>query len=58
MLPLAGVFMCVYMGWILPKERVYAMSEGHLKGIYFEAWYAVIRYIAPLGILVAMASLI
>lgn len=58
MLPLAGVFMCVYMGWILPKERVYAMSEGHLKGIYFEAWYAVIRYIAPLGILIAMASLI
>ncbi|TLD83511.1 sodium-dependent transporter [Helicobacter sp. MIT 11-5569] len=58
LLPLAGVFMCLYMGWILPKERVYAMSEGHLKGIYFESWYFVIRFVAPLGILLAMVSLI
>lgn len=58
MLPLAGAFMCIYMGWILPKERVYAMSEGYLKGIYFEGWYMVIRYIAPLGILLTMASLV
>ncbi|MCI5969321.1 sodium-dependent transporter [Helicobacter sp.] len=58
MLPLAGVFMCIYMGWILPKERVYAMSERHLKGIYFEVWYFVIRFVAPIGILVAMVSLI
>lgn len=58
MLPLAGVFMCVYMGWILKKDRVYAMSEGHLQGIYFEIWYFIIRFIAPLGILLAMINLI
>lgn len=58
MLPLAGVFMCIYMGWILPKERVYAMSESYLKGGYFQSWYFVIRFVAPLGILLAMVSLI
>ena len=58
MLPLAGVFMCLYMGWILPKEQVYAMLEGKLSGIFFKGWYFVIRFIAPLGILVAMANLI
>lgn len=58
MLPLAGVFMCIFMGWILPKERVYAMGEGYLKGIYFEIWYFTIRFIAPCGILIAMLSLI
>lgn len=58
MLPLAGVFMCLYMGWILPKEQVYAMLEGKLSGIFFKGWYFVIRFIAPLGILAAMANLI
>ncbi len=58
MLPLAGVFMCLYMGWILPKEQVYAMLEGKLGGIFFKSWYFVIRFIAPLGILAAMVNLI
>lgn len=58
MLPLAGVFMCLYMGWLLPKERVYAMLEGRLTGIYFKGWYFVIRFIAPIGILAAMINLI
>lgn len=58
MLPLAGVFMCLYMGWILPKEQVYAMLEGKLSGIFFKGWYFAIRFIAPLGILAAMANLI
>ncbi len=58
MLPLAGVFMCIYMGWILKKDKVYAMSGGYLKGIYFQSWYFTIRFIAPIGIIVAMINLI
>ncbi|MDY3113534.1 MAG: sodium-dependent transporter [Helicobacter sp.] len=58
MLPLAGVFMCIFMGWILPKKQVYKMGEGYLAGFYFNAWYFIIKYIAPVGILIAMISLI
>ncbi|MDE5592106.1 MAG: sodium-dependent transporter, partial [Helicobacter sp.] len=58
MLPLSGVFMCIYMGWILKKDKVYAMSGGYLKGIYFQGWYFTIRFIAPIGIIAAMISLI
>ncbi|WP_104721335.1 sodium-dependent transporter [Helicobacter mesocricetorum] len=58
MLPLAGVFMCIYMGWVLKKDKVYAMSGGYLKGIYFQTWYFIIRFIAPIGIIVAMINLI
>lgn len=54
MLPLAGVFLCAFVGWILPKLQVYAMCEGYLHTIAFEIWYFVIRFIAPLGILAAM----
>lgn len=54
MLPLAGVFLCAFVGWILPKSQVYAMREGYLHTIAFEIWYFVIRFIAPLGILAAM----
>ena len=56
--PLAGVFMCLYMGWLIPKNSVYAMTEGHLKGFYFECWYFFIRFVAPIGILIVMISLI
>ncbi|MDD7346635.1 hypothetical protein [Helicobacter sp.] len=38
MLPLAGVFLCVFVGWILPKSQVYAMREGYLRTIAFEIW--------------------
>ncbi|MDE5602309.1 MAG: sodium-dependent transporter [Helicobacter sp.] len=58
MLPLSGVFMCLYMGWILKKDKVYAMGSGYLKGIYFQSWYFIIRFIAPIGIIAAMISLI
>lgn len=54
MLPLAGVFLCAFVGWILPKSQVYAMCEGYLRTIAFEIWYFVIRFIVPLGILAAM----
>ena len=57
MLPLAGVFMCLFVGWILPKSKVYAMCEGHLTGKIFHLWYFIIKYIAPLGILAAMITL-
>lgn len=54
MLPLAGVFLCIFVGWILPKAQVYAICEGYLRTIVFEIWYFVIRFIAPIGILAAM----
>ncbi|WP_394909319.1 sodium-dependent transporter [uncultured Helicobacter sp.] len=57
MLPLAGVFLCVFVGWILPKSRVYAMCEGHLSGKIFQVWYFIIKYIAPVGIIAAMIRL-
>lgn len=57
MLPLAGVFLCVFVGWVLPKSQVYAMCEGHLSGMVFKTWYFIVRYIAPVGIVVAMVRL-
>ena len=57
MLPLAGVFLCVFVGWVLPKSQVYAMCEGHLSGNVFQAWYFIVRFIAPVGIVVAMIRL-
>ena len=57
MLPLAGVFLCVFVGWVLPKSQVYAMCEGHLSGEVFEVWYFIVRFIAPVGIVVAMIRL-
>lgn len=57
MLPLAGVFLCIFVGWILPKSQVYAMCEGNLTGKIFQIWYFIIRYIAPIGIIVSMITL-
>ncbi len=57
MLPLAGVFLCIFVGWILPKSQVYAMCEGNLTGKIFKIWYFIIKFIAPVGIIVSMITL-
>lgn len=57
MLPLAGVFLCIFVGWILPKSQIYAMCEGNLTGKIFKIWYFIIKFIAPVGIIVSMITL-
>ncbi len=46
MLPLGGIFIAIFVGWIMKKEHVLE-GLGFKEDIIFNAWYFSVRYIAP-----------
>jgi len=56
MLPLGGLIMAVFVGFIIEKQRVEAILKPQL-GFAFEAWYFSLRYITPVAMFIVMLSL-
>jgi len=52
MLPLGGLFIVIFIGWVLPKKEVTdeISNGGTLKIKLFSLYYFIIRFIAPLAI--------
>ncbi|QSZ40780.1 sodium-dependent transporter [Sulfurimonas aquatica] len=57
MLPLGGLIMAVFVGFIIPKSQVESVMKPHL-GWAFEIWLFSLRYITPVAMFVVMLSLI
>lgn len=57
MLPLGGLVMAVFVGFVLEKERVESVMRPQL-GFAFDAWYFSLRYITPLAMFIVMLSLL
>ncbi len=51
-LPLGGLLIVVFVGWVLGKEKAKAelSNEGLLKVVYFPAFMLVVKFIAPIAI--------
>jgi NSS family neurotransmitter:Na+ symporter len=46
MLPLGGIFIAIFVGWIMKKEHV--LEElGFQENFIFKAWYFSVRFVAP-----------
>lgn len=50
MLPLGGLFIALFVGWQMDQKRV-LKETGMAGGAAFSAWYFVLKFIAPIGIL-------
>jgi len=58
LLPLGGLAVAIFVGFIVPKERVFAaMSEFVSKGI-IEIWYFNVRFIAVPALVFTMLNLV
>jgi len=57
MLPLGGLIMAVFVGFVMEKQRVESILKPQL-GIAFEIWYFSLRYITPIAMFIVMLSLI
>lgn len=54
MLPLGGLFMAIFAGWLMAREM--SASELRLEGSPgFKLWHVLIRYVAPLAMLIVFA---
>jgi len=56
MLPLGGLIMAIFVGFIVEKQRVESVMRPQL-GFAFDAWYFSLRYITPVAMFVVMLSL-
>lgn len=58
MMPLGGLLISLFAGWIMPvdKLREEIGNQGELKLKFFNVYLFLIRYIAPLGILLVMLN--
>ena len=46
MLPLGGIFIAIFVGWVMKKEHV--LNElGFQENFIFKAWYFSVRFVAP-----------
>jgi NSS family neurotransmitter:Na+ symporter len=57
LLPLGGLATTIFVGWFMRKSLVEEAVDGKL-GSLFPVWYGIIKYVAPLLILIVMLSLI
>ena len=55
MLPLAGLVMAVFIGFVVDKSRIEAVLKKPL-GFAFELWYFSLRYIVPVAMFVVALS--
>ena len=57
MLPLGGLIMAVFVGFVIPKSQVESILKPQLKWA-FSPWYFSLRYITPVAMFVVMLSLV
>ncbi len=56
MLPLGGLVMAIFVGFVIEKQRVESILKPQL-GFAFEAWYFSLRYVTPVAMFIVMLSL-
>jgi len=58
MMPIGALVMTIFLGWFYPKVEVRdeITNGGMLKGKFFELYYFILRYVAPLALLVIIIS--
>ena len=57
LLPLGGLLIAIFVGYILQKERVKAALEHEMGAKYFAIWRFSIRYVAPVALIFMMLNL-
>ncbi len=49
-MPLAGIIMCLFVGFITPKDKTYKMFDNYISYKTFTFWLILIRFVAPVAI--------
>lgn len=55
LLPVMGVLISFFAGWVIPK-MVAREELGFARGLYFDMWLLVVRFVAPLGVLALLLA--
>jgi NSS family neurotransmitter:Na+ symporter len=58
MMPIGALLFTLFIGWYLPKTEVYdeLSNSGQLKARYFKIFYFIVKYIAPLALIIILLA--
>ena len=56
MLPLGGIIIAIFVGYVLPREKTYSMLKEYMNDTVFGLWYFSIRYIVPIAVGIVMIN--
>jgi NSS family neurotransmitter:Na+ symporter len=56
MLPLGGIIIAIFVGFVMPKERVYKLLKDYMNDTVFNIWYFLIKFITPIAVLMVMIN--
>jgi len=56
LLPIGGILMVIFVGYVLPKDMVYSHLQKEMGKMY-GVWRASLRYVAPLALIFMMLNL-
>ncbi len=56
MLPLGGLIMAIFVGYIIDKQKIESIMKPQL-GFAFSTWYFSLRYITPIAMFIVMLNL-
>ncbi len=57
-MPFGALLGVIFVGWILKKDKVQTMTQNFLSKRLFNVWFFIIRYVAPLVVIVAWIGVI
>ncbi len=56
MLPLGGIIIAVFVGYVLDRSKVYAMLKEYMNDTVFALWYFSIKYLVPVAVSAVMIN--
>ena len=57
-MPIGSLLICIFVGWVVDKQVVYQeiTNQGTLRSPLYSLWFFLVRYVAPLCILLIFAN--
>jgi NSS family neurotransmitter:Na+ symporter len=55
-LPLVGLFTAIFCGWSLKKELIKEFLHWHLNSSWYRIWKGLLRYFAPIAIIIILLT--
>ena len=56
MLPIGGLLVAIFLGWRVGKQLPLAQLKTTDTSLLFQAWYFIIRFVAPVAIVLILLS--
>ena len=56
MMPIGGIFVAVFVGYIMDRQRIRKVLVPHMGEKFFALWLVLIRYVAPIAVFLIMLN--